>query len=58
MLFRSKDGAYAWAALHIKVRRVYDSPVLSASRIAEAVDPRLLEGYDVPVLGVSSIEDV
>ena len=44
--------------LIIEVSRVYHSPVLQTLRVAVAIDPRFLEGQDIPILEVCCVYDV
>jgi hypothetical protein len=45
-------------ALHKKVCWVYNSPVLGTAGISVTVDPRFLQRNDIPVIGVSAIENI
>ena len=44
--------------LIIEISRVYHSPVLPSHRVAEAINPRFLKGYNIPILGVCCVYDV
>lgn len=44
--------------LHKEVCWINDSPVLSSTSVAIGVKPRFLKSYNVPVVGVSYVEDV
>ena len=45
-------------AFHVKICRIDDPPILCAARVSIAIEPRFLQGNDVPVIGVSIIKNI